>query len=278
MIKFCFSLKPRFRQACLTTGVRYNHTKLAVLESRMSSNPEVIKPIEISKLQLSELVPVIRSGDAFSNSENDQESEVLQLSNQFDDLVENIRAQLGSTSGINSDDVDVEKLMKTMSCYISNSKDWEKYALADPSRNYTRNGVDDFNDKANLLVLVWNPGRGSLIHDHADAHCIMKVLKGSLVETIYRWPQLKESQSMQIERRTVFNENDVTYIHDRIGLHKILNEGSIPAVSLHLYTPPWAAKYGCYSFDEKTGKQIKVQLSNTYSNKGILNKKPADAV
>lgn len=25
------------------------------------------------------------------------------------------------------------------------------------------------------LILVWSPGRGSAIHDHANAHCVMKV-------------------------------------------------------------------------------------------------------
>lgn len=25
------------------------------------------------------------------------------------------------------------------------------------------------------LILVWSPGKGSVIHDHANAHCVMKV-------------------------------------------------------------------------------------------------------
>ena len=33
------------------------------------------------------------------------------------------------------------------------------------------------------LVLVWTPGKGSPIHDHASSHCIMKVRRlDSLLE------------------------------------------------------------------------------------------------
>ena len=46
-------------------------------------------------------------------------------------------------------------------------------------------------------------------------------------------------------KETTFNENEVTYIHDHIGLHKISNPSKTEvAVSLHLYTPPHAANFG----------------------------------
>ncbi|KAK9355313.1 RmlC-like cupin domain-containing protein [Lipomyces doorenjongii] len=202
----------------------------------------------------------------------------LQPVDTFDELVEEIRRQLGLTSGIDSEDVDIEQLMDAMRRYTSDTSDWDKYAHTDLSRNYTRNGVDDMNYKANLLVLVWNPGKGSLIHDHADAHCIMKILQGELVESIYKWPEGDKPRRMHVERREEYHENDVTYMHDKIGLHRISNETQKPAVSLHLYTPPWAAKYGCLAFDERTGKQIKVNLSNLYSDKGVICSRRADHV
>ncbi|KAK9462126.1 RmlC-like cupin domain-containing protein [Lipomyces oligophaga] len=200
----------------------------------------------------------------------------------FDNLVDEIRRQLGFTSGIDSKDVRVEDLMEAMRRYTSSRSEWMQYALADPSRNYTsfRNGVDDMNEKANLLVLVWNPGKGSLIHDHANAHCIMKILQGELLETLYKQPSPSAPpQAMQQTKTSLYSENDVTYIADDIGLHKIMNPNPDKiAVSLHLYTPPWAAKYGCHSFDERTGKQFKVDLSNLYSDKGVLCPRPAHSV
>lgn len=203
----------------------------------------------------------------------------------FEMLQEGIRTILGPSSGIDSDDVNVEDLMDIMTRYHSIEKEWKEYALEEPSRGYTRNGIDNINDKANLLLLVWNPGKGSCIHDHADAHCIMKILKGTLCETLYDWPSQSDNEDeeryedspngpMKIIRETTLTEQKVAYMSDKLGLHRIRNpSGSEVAVSLHLYTPPWAAHYGCSIFDESTGKSSKVNMSNLYSWRGELQEK-----
>lgn len=114
--------------------------------------------------------------------------------NPFQKLVQDLSDVLGPSSGIDSDDVDPMELQKLMEEYTSNPEEWYQYALADPSRAYTRNLVDEGNGKSNLvsdsllsqasnrfsltcsqLVLVWSPGKSSPIHDHANAHCVMKV-------------------------------------------------------------------------------------------------------
>lgn len=38
------------------------------------------------------------------------------------------------------------------------------------------------------MILCWGEGHGSAIHDHADSHCFMKMLKGELAEIRYAWP------------------------------------------------------------------------------------------
>lgn len=38
------------------------------------------------------------------------------------------------------------------------------------------------------MLICWGEGHGSAIHDHADAHCFMKMLKGELSEIRYAWP------------------------------------------------------------------------------------------
>lgn len=62
-------------------------------------------------------------------------------------------------------------------------------------RRYTRNLVDAGNGKFNLMILCWGEGHGSAIHDHADAHCFMKMLKGELCEVRYAWPDGLEPAS-----------------------------------------------------------------------------------
>lgn len=198
----------------------------------------------------------------------------------FEDLVCAIRAILGPSSGIDSADVDVESLMDTMRAYDScgpDSHQWKRYALADPSRSYTRNGVDECNDKANLLILVWNPSKGSMIHDHANAHCVLKVLQGQLVETLYEWPEdsssasTEEPHTMKVKKTSLLNTGDVAYMSDSLGLHRMSNPSSSElAVSLHLYTPPYAAKFGCLIFEETSGRRHHVKMSTLYSDKGEL--------
>ncbi|KIN06231.1 hypothetical protein OIDMADRAFT_155190 [Oidiodendron maius Zn] len=183
----------------------------------------------------------------------------------FHRLVSDLSRILGPSSGLNSSDIEVTELQKLMESYTSKESDWSRYAFSDFSRGYTRNLVDEGNGKSNLLVLVWSPGRGSPIHDHADAHCLMKVLKGSLKETRFDFPS-DEDEKPEIIKETIYKEGMVTYMSDDLGLHKISNaDPENVAVSLHLYTPPNAAVYGCNIFDERSGKRSHVSQSNFYS-------------
>lgn len=118
------------------------------------------------------------------------------------------------------------------------------------------------------LILVWTPGKSSPVHDHANAHCVMKILKGSLTETIYHWPCQSRSleptvdcsaftgaehtttehscsarggqfepTALRIQRQTTYETDGVTYMSDRLGLHRVGNASATEvAVSLHLYT------------------------------------------
>lgn len=51
-----------------------------------------------------------------------------------------------------------------------------------PFHRYTRNLVERGNGRYNLIVLCWDSGQGSSIHDHAGSHCFMKVLNTSTKE------------------------------------------------------------------------------------------------
>jgi cysteine dioxygenase len=72
----------------------------------------------------------------------------------FHRLVSDLSRILGPSSGINSEDVDVQKINKLMEDYISDEKDWGRYAFSDFSRGYTRNLVDEGNGKSNLVSLI----------------------------------------------------------------------------------------------------------------------------
>ncbi|KAK0254033.1 hypothetical protein LTR91_010498 [Friedmanniomyces endolithicus] len=214
----------------------------------------------------------------------------------FHTLVQAINKILGPCNGIDSAGVDVEELKSAMRAFDGPDEEWQKYAFQDYSRPYTRNLVDRGNGKSNLLILVWTPGKASPIHDHANAHCVMRILKGSLTETIYGWPcegadgltdcatspthptghtcsaepEQLEPHALCVKRSTCYERGQVTYMSDRLGLHRIQNANTEEvAVSLHLYTPPNAARHGCHIFDQRTGKKSKVQQCHFYSELGV---------
>ncbi|KAF7163944.1 hypothetical protein CNMCM5623_008605 [Aspergillus felis] len=170
--------------------------------------------------------------------------------NAFENLVLDLSEALRPSSGLDSDDVNPDDIQRLMEQYVSNPEEWRPFALGDNSRGYTRNLIDEGNGKSNLI------------------------LKGSLQETLYTWPdqdklQNGQSSSPQIIKETTYTENQVTYMSDKLGLHKISNpDPHKPAVSLHLYTPPNAATYGFCVFDEKTGKASRVKQSHFYSIRG----------
>ncbi|CAK1593526.1 unnamed protein product [Parnassius mnemosyne] len=226
-----------------------------------------------------------------------------------------------------NDHVNIQDVQKLMAAYKSEPKDWKKYAKFDRFR-YTRNLVDAGNGAFNIMILCWGPGHASAIHDHADSHCFMKVLSGSLEEVRYQWPsneepeivrKLKrknsccfgnleksiedklseiniscqnetcpnfgakidsldnceqngdeehyEAHKMEEIGRTKLDVNDVCYINDALGLHRMENPSHVDgAVSLHLYCPPFDS---CRMFDVRTGKatQIKVTFWSMYGKK-----------
>lgn len=193
----------------------------------------------------------------------------LVLDNKFGQLIDDLRAVLGK-KGLASEEVDVDQVRRIMENYDSDESEWGRFALSDASKGYTRNGVVNINGNANLLILVWSPGKGSAIHDHANAHCCMKVMKGQLKESLYDVPEL-EGGEMVPKRETVLNRNEVGYISDTIGLHKISNASSDDfAVSLHLYTPPYAALYGCSMYESASLRKHHVNMSKYYSWQGVL--------
>jgi len=159
-----------------------------------------------------------------------------------------------------TDEVNIEEVEELLGNYKSNPADWRKYAKFDKCK-YTRNLVHEGNGKFNLMLLCWTPGNQSTIHDHANAHCFVKVLDGGLREVRFFWPQqqLKEDGLMMEKEAFEAKKDDTAYMSDELGLHRVENNShSNGAVSLHLYSPPFKS---CQIFDERTGKQSEAPMT-----------------
>ena len=149
-----------------------------------------------------------------------------------------------------------------------NQPELKEYALSEPCKNYTRNLVSTDNETYTLLLLCWNPGKQSPIHDHPCDGCWVRVVEGSVVETRYEKNDNDNSLSVtsvdtyegvsniqhiafvnnaidisELTSYLVSSTTDnkaVSYINDYQGYHKVENPSVItPAVTLHLYCPPF---------------------------------------
>ena len=66
-------------------------------------------------------------------------------------LVQDIKSHLGESGGISSQDVNEEYLISLAQKYISDPSDWIEYFYNDTSKNYTRNAIENINQKANIV-------------------------------------------------------------------------------------------------------------------------------
>jgi cysteine dioxygenase len=96
------------------------------------------------------------------------------------------------------------------------------------------------NEQFEIYQINWLKNAETTIHQHPKNGCIMKIIQGSLHEKLYKAMtyhiEEKEMTNKYEIKNTIYNTNDVSYIDDTLGLHKIIAiENSI---SLHIYSPP----------------------------------------
>jgi cysteine dioxygenase len=105
-----------------------------------------------------------------------------------------------------------------------------------------------------LLVLCWKNGQRSPIHDHAGSTCGVRVLRGTMTETLFEFApngHIKAVASCDFDSGSVVGGQDY-------HLHQVSNlqAGGADLVTLHVYSPP-LVKMGTYSLtDTKRGEEL----------------------
>ncbi len=121
------------------------------------------------------------------------------------------------------------------------------------SESYTRNCIVD-TEEFELILLCWEPGQITPIHDHGGEECWVRVIEGDLRETIYQ----EEEDKLKEITSSVAKTNDVTYMIDFMGYHSLENLSSERSMSLHLYAKPIRS---CNLFDEAEGKFVNTEMT-----------------
>lgn len=87
-------------------------------------------------------------------------------------------------------------------------------------------------ETSELILMIWGTEAMSPIHDHAGSECWTFLLKGELVEKVFR----KDNLSLLSEETLYFRET--RYIDKEEGVHQLMNKTSELVYSLHLYKKP----------------------------------------
>ncbi len=98
------------------------------------------------------------------------------------------------------------------------------------AEHYSRKIVHQVND-FDIVIIGWQPGQLSPIHDHPTNGCIVYPICGTLSEWRYN-EQLEQISYCQLSAPSY------TYIDNGICIHKLGNEDPQEnAVSVHIYSP-----------------------------------------
>ncbi len=88
-------------------------------------------------------------------------------------------------------------------------------------------------DDYEVWLLTWLPGQGTDLHDHGDSAGAFVVVRGELTEEVVvaaggaQPPALAQVRHARGDGRAF----------DRYHVHRIINAGTTPAVSVHVYGP-----------------------------------------
>ena len=110
---------------------------------------------------------------------------------------------------------------------------FEKYTSWS-AEHYTRNCIVD-SEKFELILICWDAGQATPIHDHGGEECWVKVIQGEFKETIYKE---NEAGALHVVKTAVSRPNEVTYMKGFMGFHAFENVSNKKSMSLHLYAKP----------------------------------------
>lgn len=86
------------------------------------------------------------------------------------------------------------------------------------------------NDRASGWLITWAPGTALEFHDHGDAAGALALVQGSLSERY-----TDRAVPGPLAHRTLAAGSVTSFGPDHV--HEVRNLGSVPAISIHVYTP-----------------------------------------
>ncbi|WP_204343824.1 cysteine dioxygenase [Psychroserpens algicola] len=136
---------------------------------------------------------------------------------------------------------DYNAVLKDFDFSLIDFTDFESWS----SKHYTRNCIyRDSNFE--LLLLCWNPNQATAIHGHDGEDCWVYLLEGEIEEVYYAYDDSSVLRQVNSQK---YEANELSFMNDRLGFHKLKNVCKGKSLSLHLYAKPID---NCVCFDERS--------------------------
>jgi len=135
------------------------------------------------------------------------------------------------------------------------------------SKKYTRNCIYK-DSQFELILLCWDEGQETSIHNHNGEDCWVYLLKGEMKEVLY---SLDDSNYLKEERSQSIVPHQLSFMNDKIGFHKLRNSFKGKSMSLHLYAKPIEQ---CDFYCETSEQFIERKLNYDTFRELILDAKP----
>lgn len=134
---------------------------------------------------------------------------------------------------------------------VVSSEEIKTHALFS-ERRYARNLVHK-TDRFEIMIMCWNSGQRSSIHDHAGSLGGLKILNGELTESLF----VKAPNGMIKSLSSVdYSVADIR-VEETSLIHQISNlQGeNRQSISVHIYVPP-LVRMNVYSLEDPSVKNI----------------------
>jgi len=121
-------------------------------------------------------------------------------------------------------------------------------------KSYTRNCI--YRDAHfELIVICWERGQETAIHGHDGEDCWVYLLEGEMEEVYFSTDTNKPLQ--EISSRKIIPQQ-LTFMNDTMGFHRLKNSNGGKSVSLHVYAKPIEH---CVYYDENSKQFLKKTLT-----------------
>jgi cysteine dioxygenase len=112
-----------------------------------------------------------------------------------------------------------------------NGIDWLNYECNKEGK-YTRKIVYRDNN-IDIVIIAWNPHKESGVHNHPDRGCLLRIMRGTLIEKIFSL-----QKDLECIKEHILSDNMISYQEGKNGIHNIQNATDEIIISIHIYSPP----------------------------------------